>query len=184
MANKTKEQVINEEYIAVDPQRLLAFLPMLPYQTIADIGSGSGYFTIPFAKYVFSGKVYAIDTEKKALDETMQQVRHINLTNVETKRLKANKLPLDDECLDGSIAAFTLGGNKNAKSLLEDTYRSMRKGAWLALIEWNKSSRSVGPPMKDRIQESDLLKVAEQVGFRFTTRQDINDHKYMILMRK
>ena len=172
------------QYQDIDPQRVLAILPMLPYQVIVDIGCGTGYFTVPFAKYVFSGKVYAVDEDQAMLDATEEQIKKIHLTNTETKISKDGKLPLDDDSLDGAFAAFSVGEAKDSKGLLQEAFRCMHRGAWLTLIEWNKADRAAGPPLRQRLSEPDLLKMALDIGFRLTSRHNLNDNQYMLIMRK
>lgn len=184
MAEENSVAVVPEHYKDIDPQRVLAILPMLPYQAIADIGCGAGYFTVPFAKYVFSGKVYAVDEDQANLDATWGEIKRINLTNTETKLSKDEKLPIDDDCLDGAFAAFALSEAKDAKGLLQEAHRCMHRGAWLTIIEWNKADRNAGPPLRQRLSEPDLLKMTQDVGFRLTSRHDLNDNQYMLIMRK
>ena len=171
-------------YDEIDPQRVLAILPMLPYQAIVDIGCGTGYFTVPFAKYVFSGKVYAVDADQAMLDATTKAIKKVNLTNTETRLFKDGKLPLEDNSLDGAFAAFSVAEAKDSKGTLQEAFRCMRRSAWLTLIEWNKADRNAGPPLRQRIDEAELLKMAKDIGFRLTSRHSLNDNQYMLIMRK
>ncbi len=184
MTEENSVPTVPAHYKEIDPQRVLAILPMLPYQSIVDMGCGAGYFTVPFAKYVFSGKVYAVDEDQAMLDATAKEIKRINLTNTVIKLLKDSKLPIDDDCLDGAFAAFTLAASKDAKGMLKETIRCMHRGAWLTLIEWNKADRNAGPPLRQRIAEPEMLKIAQDVGFRLTSRHSLNDNQYMLIMRK
>ena len=40
-----------------DTHRLISVIPILPHDHVADIGCGSGYFTVPLGKFLFDGKV-------------------------------------------------------------------------------------------------------------------------------
>ena len=52
-------------------------------QIILDFGCGSGTYTIPPAKIVGKqGKIYALDKDKKALDELMQKAGAADLRNI------------------------------------------------------------------------------------------------------
>ena len=54
-------------------------------QTIADVGSGGGYFTYKFAKAVGGkGKVYAIDTNQEFLEFIKKEATKQGLTNIIT----------------------------------------------------------------------------------------------------
>ena len=57
---------------------------ILPGQHVADVGSGSGYFTFKFADIVGeTGKVYAIETNPLHLDFLRNYIQKYNVTNVE-----------------------------------------------------------------------------------------------------
>ncbi len=58
-------QTLSEQ---IDPLRILAQLPLRPYQQLGDFRCGKGALTIPLAKHTFDGKVYATDESEAARD--------------------------------------------------------------------------------------------------------------------
>lgn len=174
----------SERRKALDAQRLLSLIPVMPHHVVADIGCGPGYFTVPFAKYLFDGKLFALDIQQEMLDATREQLKAVNLTNVEIKLSEEEKLPLEDESLDGGLAAFVLQEAENPDALLKEARRCLKKSGWLALLEWHKKKTKEGPPVKQRIEEKKLRSMAEKLGFRFGSRHDLNGSQYMLLMRK
>lgn len=175
-----------KRYESLDPQRVMSAIPMLPYQVIADIGCGPGYFTVPMGKYVFSGKVYALDVQQEMLDAVTEELKRIRLTNVETRLSDESKLPLEDSSLDGVLAALVMHEADDPKALLQDALRCMRRGAWIALIEWRKhdDEDEDEKPVNNPIEEAELLQMAKDAGLRLTSRHDLNNTHYMLLMRK
>ncbi len=185
MAEQNDTVTLPSMYEGLDPIRVMSHILMLPYQVIADISFGEqGHFTIPFGKYVFSGKVYALNNQQGPLDSIQEELKRLNLSNVETKVITDEKLPLEDNILDGAFSALTLHEVKDLKGLLGELKRSMKKGAWLALIEWHKRKTDNGPAVKDRLGEDKLLEIATDIGLRLTSRRDLNDQQYMVLLRK
>lgn len=64
--------------------RILDSLRITEGQTIADIGSGGGYFTLEFARRVgASGRVFAVDSKRKYLDFIRRQSERAGLDNIE-----------------------------------------------------------------------------------------------------
>src|SRR3970282_2162959 len=54
----------------LDPKAILERFPIRSGDTVADIGSGPGFFTVPIAEIVgHQGRVYAIDVEEPMLAE-------------------------------------------------------------------------------------------------------------------
>ena len=56
----------------LDTHRLLSLVPIHIHHVIADIGCGPGYLTIPLGKYLFDGKVFALDIQQEMLDATQK----------------------------------------------------------------------------------------------------------------
>ena len=168
----------------LDVHHVMSLIPILPYHTVADIGCGPGDFTVPLGKHLFDGKVYAIDAQQEMLDATKQELERVRLTNVELVLSKGRKLPLEDDSLDGALAAFELHGAGKPEALLKDALRCLRKGGWFALLEWHRREMEEGPPLERRIDEAQLREMAENVGLRFTRRHSLNDSQYMLLMSK
>ena len=180
--NQPKED--DDPFQKLDPYRVMSIIPLIPYQVIADVGCGAGKFTIPLGKYVFNGKVHALDSDKASLDAVAEQSKLIRLSNIEYGELKNDKLPLDDNSVDGVFAAFSLHKASNTNDLLGDVYRCLRKSGWFAILEWHRKRTKDGPSVRDRLDEPKLIEAAKKIGFRLTSRHDMNDQHYMVVMRK
>jgi len=169
---------------SIDPQRLIALTPIRPHETIGDIGCGPGDLAIPLAKYVFDGKVYAVDVDAKALERTTERAREVRLGNVETVLSKRTKVPLDDESLDGMILAGVLHETSRPKSLLKEVSRILRPGGWAAVIEWQEGSGGGGPPAAKRLSREKVATMAESEGLRRVSARNVDDQRYLLLLHR
>ena len=176
--------VSHERERDVDLFRIMSLIPISPHNVVADVGCGPGFFTVPLGKAVFHGKVHALDVQQEMLDAAMERLKGVRLSNVEATLSEENSIPLDDESLDGVFAAFMIHEVEDSKALLTDCLRSLRKGGWLALLEWYKHEMEDGPPLEDRIDEPDLRSIAIDAGFRLTASHGLNEKHYMLVMRK
>jgi len=182
---KNKEMLISQDRRnAMDVYKLLRIFPILSHHAVADIGCGPGFFTIPIAKMVFDGKVYALDVQEEMLDVVREQVKKINLSNVEVLKSQERKLPLEDESLDGAVAAFVLQETSNPRTLLKEAMRCLKTHGWLVVLEWYKTEMDEGPPQSQRIAMDDMKDMTEKVGFRVREARDLNGKQYMVLARK
>ena len=66
------------------PEEVIKALALRPDARIADIGAGTGYFTVRLAKAVPEGTVFAVDLEETMLTHIAMRARHMNLPNVRT----------------------------------------------------------------------------------------------------
>ncbi|MBM3945260.1 MAG: class I SAM-dependent methyltransferase [SAR202 cluster bacterium] len=184
-ATKTREPAITSEKLdALDLHRVMSMLPIMPYHTVADLACGRGFFTLALAKYVFDGKVYALDADKDALDATKAELDKIRLSNVETVLSKTQKLALNDDSVDGVLVPFIMSGGEDPAKLSKEAHRVLHKGGWMAVLEWEARETPDGPEMGKRVSDADARKAAEKAGFRFTARYHLSDDQYMLLMRK
>jgi ubiquinone/menaquinone biosynthesis C-methylase UbiE len=90
LANRTAEEWINSLETASRMQSLktadtIAKLGLKPGQLVADIGAGTGVFSIRFAPVVRpGGKVYAEDVDEKLLEHILETAGEQGITNIET----------------------------------------------------------------------------------------------------
>ena len=167
-----------------DPDRVISMIPIRPYHIVADIGCGSGYFSIPLAKYVNQGKLYALDTKEKVLEACRQRLSEVHLNNAEVLHCGPKKLPLDKDIVDGALLAFVLHEVKDKIGLLAEAERLMQKGGWVAILEWYKQAMEDGPPLEDRVGEEEVKELGQKAGLRFVSQRDLNGQNYLVLFRK
>ena len=169
---------------SIDPQRLIALTPIRPHETVADIGCGAGDLTIPLAKYVFDGKVYAVDVDAEALKVAAERAGKVHLGNVETVLSKRTKVPLDKESLDGAILANVLHETSRPKSLLKEVSRMLRPGGWAAVIEWAEEGHGDGTPASKRVSRDQVSAMAEEVGLRRLSMRNVDSQRYLLLLHR
>jgi ubiquinone/menaquinone biosynthesis C-methylase UbiE len=59
---------------SLDTLAILSFSGRSYRDRVADIGCGPGYFTIPLAKALVEGKLYALDIDNEMLDACRERV--------------------------------------------------------------------------------------------------------------
>ena len=184
VSSKTEMQRPSLNREGIDTYRMMSITPVLPHHQVANLGCGTGYFTVPLAKSLFYGKLFALDVQQEMLDATRKAVEVMRLTNVELMLSDEVKIPLGDESLDGAFASVILEWSNDPKSVLQETLRCLKKAGWLIIMEWHKKKMKEGPPLKRRIGEDKLLTMAKDVGLRFSGRRNFNDRQYVMVFRK
>jgi ubiquinone/menaquinone biosynthesis C-methylase UbiE len=135
-------------------------------KTVLDFGCGSGTYTIPAAKIVGEkGIVYALDKDKKALDNLMQKAESAGLGNI--KRIDASgklKIPLQDESVDIVLLYdvfhfYYFSQVADRKKLLEEVYRVSKRDAFISV--WPKHMESEA---KEEIESANFYLEREYSG--------------------
>jgi ubiquinone/menaquinone biosynthesis C-methylase UbiE len=192
MATKTRvekaEQMLKPKLEeAYDPQSLIALVPIHTDQDVADVGSGPGWLSMPLAKYLYGGKLYAIDVQEGMLKKVAEQAETYHLKNVATVPSKESAIPLEDSIVDGLVLADTLNEATRAKSLLKESARLLRKSGWLAVIEWLPvygDAPPFGPPAAQRIPVEDVLAMGAELGLSKIRSRQIGSSHYVVVFKK
>jgi len=125
-------------------------------QTVLDFGCGSGNYTIPVAKIVGKeGRVYALDKDKKKLNELEKRAERSKLENIEIMKTSGEvKIGLDDESVDVVLLYdifwyFPLTDSRLPK-LLEEVYRVSKSDALISVYPKHIDSER----LNDKIESS------------------------------
>ena len=188
----TKTPVDNAEQLlkpkldeSYDPQSLIALVPIHTDQTVADVGSGPGWLSIPLAKYLYGGKLYAVDIQEGMLEKVAERAAQFRMYNLETVLSKESTIPLDDEILDGLVLSGTLNEATRAKSLFKECARLLKPSGWLAVVEWLPDGKEdFGPPAKQRLEMEQVAEMGTELGLTRSRSRQIGPAHYVVIFKK
>ncbi len=141
--------------------RVMDILGIAPGKNVADIGAGSGWFTVRAARRAgSSGTVYAVDINPEAIHYIDHRVKSESLSNVKTIRSKVDDPLLPQNAVDAVLLLKTYHEVADPVALLERLRPSLRPGAKLGIIDRNGNGTDHGVSRKIVVQE------AEQAGYR------------------
>jgi ubiquinone/menaquinone biosynthesis C-methylase UbiE len=117
-------------------EKLLTEVGIKNGQFVLDFGCGKGNYTIPVAKIVGQdGYVYALDKNKKSLDELIQNAISNRLKNYKIiETTKQAKIPLSDESVDVVLLYDVIHLVNNREKLFDEVYRIARDNALISVL--------------------------------------------------
>ncbi len=139
-------QMPAEKYIAKmnDPARYLKVdevirkLGLKPGDIVADIGSGSGSFSIPFAKAVAPGGiVYAVDIDQKMLDYVAKRAKESGVTNLRTVLGEYDDPKLPVKNVDLAFFHRVLHMIEHRELYLDNTAKYLKPDGRIVIIDRN-----------------------------------------------
>jgi predicted methyltransferase len=118
--------------------RVMDLLEIHTGSAVADIGAGSGWFTVRAARRVgSSGRVYAVDINPSYLGHIRDRAQREKLLNIHTILGKSDDPLLPPNSLDAVLLMKTYHEVAQPIVLLRHVHAAMRPGARLGIIDRN-----------------------------------------------
>lgn len=138
------------------PRKLLKALDLKPGMTVADVGAGSGYLTLPMARSVGkSGKVFAVDIQREMLDIVRAKAKRAGLTNVVPVLGTEDNPKVPPSSCDLMLLVDVYHELGRPYEMTGNMIRGLKKGGRLVLVEYRKEDPSV------QIKELHKMSVAQ-----------------------
>ncbi len=164
------------------PHEVITALGLKDGERIADIGAGSGYFTLRFAHHVGNkGVVYAVDISPDMIVHVNQAIRDAGLDNVRTILALPDDPLLPDRSVDRIFICDTWHHIANHARYLEVMKKLLRPGGQVIIIDFQKKDTPVGAPMEMRIAREDVVGEFQQGGFALTKEQTFLPYQYFLV---
>ena len=146
------------------PDRVIEALALLPTAAVADIGAGTGYFTMRLAKAVPRGKVYAVDIEPAMLEHIRTRAADEKLANIVPVLASATSTNLPS-AVDLVIVVDTYHHLPDRIAYFRDLQKSLAPAARVAIIDFRRDAPE-GPPPEFRFESDQIVAEMQQAGFR------------------
>lgn len=125
--------------------RVMDILGIAPGKSVADVGAGSGWFTIRAAKRVGAGgEVYAVDINPEAVQHISERAKGERLMNVKTIQSKPDDALLPENSVDAVLLLKTYHEVASPVELLRNLKRALRPGAKVGVIDRNGNGENHG----------------------------------------
>lgn len=141
-------------------EELLGALDPEPDAVVADLGSGTGFYTDDVAPFV--GTLHAVDVQTEMHDTYREKGVPENVSLVTAA---IDSLPFDDGRLDAAYSTMTHHEYASDDALAE-LARVLADGGRLVTVDWSaEGDRESGPPTDERYALGDAVAGLERAGF-------------------
>ncbi len=147
--------------------RVMNVLGIESGKSVADIGAGSGWFTVRAAKRVgASGEVYAVDINPEAIRHIEERARKEQLPNVKTILSKPDDPLLPPDSVDAVLLLKAYHEVAHPVELLQKLRPALRAGAKIGVIDRNGNGENHG------INSDVVIHEAQEAGYRLVKKYD------------
>jgi len=167
------------------PDSMLNLLEIPAGATLAEIGSGTGYFTWRLAEKVGrSGKVFAVDVQQSMLDLTAETLKKHQLSNVQLVRGSDNDPHLPAASLDLVFIANAYHEFADPGAIITAVNRALKPNGRLVIIEYAEG-RPFGPQDKaERMTINQIRAEIEPLGFELDRQLELLPIQHGLIFTK
>ncbi len=152
------------------PARVIDALQLKSGELVADIGAGTGYFTVRLAQSPAAPKVYAVDIEPSMVEYVKQRAVRDGLKSVVAVQAGADRTNLP-EPVDLVLIVDTYHHIPNRVAYFTALKARMKPGARLAIVDFRKGAPS-GPPEEFRFTPDQISAELGNADFALQTSHD------------
>src|SRR5271156_6821528 len=147
--------------------RVMDILEIFPGKNVADIGAGSGWFTVRAARRVTeTGSVYAVDINPEAVRYIEKRAQKESLHNVKTILSKSDDAQLPANQIDSVLLLKAYHEVDKPVALLRNLRASLRPGAKIGIIDRNGNGENHG------LASNIVIKEASEAGYALQSKYD------------
>lgn len=166
------------------PIRIMDVLGIGDGSYVADLGAGSGWFTVRLASRVGpNGKVFAEDVQRQMIQAIKIRVERLGLKNVTTV-LGTDDDPRLPAPVDAVLIVDAYHEMAQPVALLRNVARSLKPNGRIGIVDFTKDGGGPGPPMEERVDPDAVIRDVQAAGFTLRSRETFLKYQYMLVFEK
>ena len=163
------------------PHEVIQALALKPDAIIADIGSGTGYFSARFANMVPKGRVYGVDTEPDMVKYLAERAKREGLKNVSAVAGAPND-PRLPEKVDLVVLVDVYHHIDDRERYFRKLEGSLKPGGRVAVIDFRMDSPD-GPPKSARVAPDRVKAEFKNAGYQLQAEHAFLPKQYFLVFR-
>ena len=166
---------------------IVAACKIEPGMDVADVGAGTGLFTMLFAQKVGNeGHVYAVDIAKKFVDYVERTSKKNGLNNVVGVVCAMDDCGLKPNSVDAVFVCDTYHHFEFPYKTTRSIHRALRPGGTLIIVDFRRIEGVSSEWILGHVRAGQevVRKEIEDVGFQFIDEQNLLKENYFIRFRK
>jgi ubiquinone/menaquinone biosynthesis C-methylase UbiE len=163
------------------PDRVIATLGVKAPMSVADIGAGTGYFSMRLAKVGPGITVYASDIEPAMIGHLQKRAAAEKMSNV-TPVLANATSPNLPKPVDLIVIVDTYHHLPNREAYFRALRQSLTPSGRVAIIDFRKDAPD-GPPVEFRFTAEQIEGEMKQAGFMLAAKHDFLPRQHFLVFR-
>ena len=166
------------------PDQIMDAMGIADASVVADIGAGSGWFTIRLARRVGPrGLVYAEDVQKEMITALSRRVSREGLDNVQPV-LGLNNDPRLPAKVDAVLVVDAYHEIEDRVAMLSSLARALKPQGRIGVVDFKLDGTGPGPSAEERVSPDVVVKDAEKAGLRLIRQEPFLQDQYFLIFGK
>ena len=161
---------------------LLENLPIDESSVVADIGAGTGYFTLPLAPKVQS--IYAVDIQQEMLDIVGQRTERLGVRNVIPILSTETDTRLPENAVDLIFMVDAYHEFSHPHEMGQSMRRALKPGGKLVLIEYRLEDRRVPIKRLHKMSERQAREEMAALGLEWIETKNFLPQQHFMVFQK
>jgi predicted methyltransferase len=167
------------------PDKIMDALGVAEASVVADLGAGSGWFTIRLADRVGpNGKVFAEDIQRPMIQAIKVRVERMGLKDRVTPVLGTATDARLPEPVDAVLIVDAFHEMENPVLLLRNVAASLKPKGRIGIVQHTKDGGGPGPAMDERVDPEVVIRAAQSAGLVLRSRETFLKYQYMLVFEK
>jgi cyclopropane fatty-acyl-phospholipid synthase-like methyltransferase len=163
------------------PDKVIQALAITDGMSVADIGSGTGYFSVKLATAAPKAVIYGADIEPKMVEYLSKRAAAAQLTNI-TAVLAGSTSPNLPRPVDLVLVVDTYHHLPDRVAYFRNLRKSLTSTGRVAIIDFRKSAPD-GPPPEFRFTPQEIEAEMTKAGFRLEQSHDFLPRQHFLVFR-
>lgn len=163
------------------PHEVIQALSLAPNAVVADVGAGTGYFSVRLAHFVPKGQVYGVDVEPDMVNYLAERAKRDGLANVTAVAGKRDDPRLPAK-VDLAMMVDVYHHVADRSRYFSKLRSSLKPGGRVAIIDFKLDS-PMGPPASERITPDRVKAELSSAGYVLAEEHGFLRNQYFLIFR-
>ncbi|MDX1643021.1 MAG: class I SAM-dependent methyltransferase [Thermoanaerobaculia bacterium] len=163
---------------------LIRALPLEEGDVVADIGAGTGYFSLPIARRVPRGRVLAVDLQAEMLSIVVRRADEAGLTNIEPVRATETDPGLAPSSVDLALFVDVYHEISHPYEVMRAVAEALEPDGVVVLVEYRAEDPSVPIKPLHKMTQRQAKKEMRAVGLEWLQTIDVLPQQHLMLFGK
>ena len=166
------------------PETVIEFLGVEEGHVVADLGAGTGYFTVRLARAVGdTGRVLAVDIEPALIEHLRQRAEDEDLPQVDPILGEPDDPKLPAKEVDLVLVVDTWHHIDDRISYLGDLSQALSSGGKIAIVDFHEGELPVGPPPGHKLSRDAVFEELTEAGWILDAESEDLPYQYLLVFR-